>query len=165
MGDYMKFLFDPNGRVSRKDIWLKYLLVVIAANLVAGTLDLVAGLLGAAPFGAAVSLFFFWPGIAVSVKRFHDRDMTGWWVLILAVIAIVGAVLFILPLFSILSSQGMSGGGLAGSSVFMVLGGLILIGVVLFSFVVNYCLPGQVGANKYGPDPLDPLDGTIDAFN
>jgi uncharacterized membrane protein YhaH (DUF805 family) len=24
----------------------------------------------------------FWPSIAISAKRFHDSDMSGWWVLL-----------------------------------------------------------------------------------
>jgi len=30
----------------------------------------------------AVNLLLAWPAIAISVKRWHDRDRAGWWVLI-----------------------------------------------------------------------------------
>ena len=167
MGDYMNFLFNPNGRVSRKDIWLKYFLAVLLASFVGGMLDVITGLEEVGPFGAVVSLFFLWPGIAVPVKRFHDRGMTGWWVLILTVVAIVGAIMLLFPFFGLLTDTGdISGDGLdAGSSALMGVGGLILVGVFLFSFIVNYCLPGDVGPNKYGADPLDPFDSDIDVFD
>jgi uncharacterized membrane protein YhaH (DUF805 family) len=29
-----------------------------------------------------LSLVIGWPGIAISVKRYHDRNKSGWWVLI-----------------------------------------------------------------------------------
>jgi uncharacterized membrane protein YhaH (DUF805 family) len=29
-----------------------------------------------------VNLLLTWPALAVSVKRWHDRDKSGWWVLI-----------------------------------------------------------------------------------
>jgi uncharacterized membrane protein YhaH (DUF805 family) len=31
---------------------------------------------------AVVNLLLLWPAIAVAVKRWHDRDKPGWWVLI-----------------------------------------------------------------------------------
>jgi len=74
MGHYMNFLFNPNGRVSRKDIWLKYFLVSIIASTIAGLIDMVIGFADTGPFGTLVSLFFFWPAIAVS-----DLSIWGSW--------------------------------------------------------------------------------------
>lgn len=37
------------------------------------------------------SIFSLWPSIAVSVKRFHDRDMSGWWVL-MALVPLIGTI-------------------------------------------------------------------------
>ena len=36
-----------------------------------------------------VNGLLFWPAIAVSVKRWHDRDKSGWWVLV-ALVPLVG---------------------------------------------------------------------------
>jgi uncharacterized membrane protein YhaH (DUF805 family) len=38
-----------------------------------------------------VQLLVVWPAVAVSVKRWHDRNKSGWWVLI-NLIPIVGAL-------------------------------------------------------------------------
>lgn len=36
---------------------------------------------GLAALGALWALFVFIPGLAVTVRRLHDRDMSGWWYL------------------------------------------------------------------------------------
>lgn len=45
------------------------------------------------PFSTVVSLGLFLPGLAVSIRRLHDIDRTGWWVLI--VFTIIGIILLI----------------------------------------------------------------------
>lgn len=40
---------------------------------------------------AALVLVFLWPKIAISVKRWHDRNKSGWWVFI-NLIPIVGPI-------------------------------------------------------------------------
>ncbi len=45
-----------------------------------------------------VGLFFlplYWIGLAVTVKRSHDRDKSGWWILI-ALIPLIGAIWFLI---------------------------------------------------------------------
>lgn len=44
---------------------------------------------GLAALGALWALFVFIPGIAVTVRRLHDRDMSGWWYLGLIVASII----------------------------------------------------------------------------
>jgi len=57
-------------------------------------------------------------------------------------------------------------GALEGPGMAMMLiGVLIMFGIMLFVFVVNYCLAGEAGPNKYGPDPLSPTLGTADTFS
>lgn len=175
MGDYMNFLFNPNGRVSRKDIWLKLVLASIIASIIAAMLDAAIGMSEPAPVGNIVSLFFLWPGIAVSIKRFHDRGMSGWWTGAIYLGMVGGFVLFLYPVFPLLMDA-LSSQGIADDSVFdaaytgsgliyALIGALALFGVFLFGFIVNYCLPGERGPNRYGPDPLDPGASHIDVFN
>ncbi|RJF87715.1 DUF805 domain-containing protein [Oleomonas cavernae] len=38
-----------------------------------------------------VGLVFLWPGLAIAIKRWHDRGKSGWWVLII-LIPIVGVI-------------------------------------------------------------------------
>jgi uncharacterized membrane protein YhaH (DUF805 family) len=93
-----------NGRSRRMEYWMFSLfttLVVLATGvlMVLGGFDLetLAGTSAAPPepgplfYVGAVALGLFVlgslvPGIAVTVRRFHDRDMSGWWVLGFAVL-------------------------------------------------------------------------------
>ena len=76
--------FDFSGRSSRSEYWWWILFVIIAgvvltvADILIGTYkaDTEPGLL-ASIFG----LVTFIPGIAVGVRRLHDINRTGWWVL------------------------------------------------------------------------------------
>ena len=45
-------------------------------------------------FSAIVSLGLFLPSLAVTVRRLHDTDRSGWWILI-AFVPFVGAVVLI----------------------------------------------------------------------
>ncbi len=81
------------GRTSRKDFWF-YVLAVILLSIAAQALDLVLfggevetgdGMVEFESYGiliAIVHLVHFVPGLAVSVRRLHDTDRTGWWLLL-----------------------------------------------------------------------------------
>jgi uncharacterized membrane protein YhaH (DUF805 family) len=85
------------GRARRKEYWYYFLInfLIITALLIVdnmlGTLDPEAGMgLLSGIYALAVLI----PGIAVAVRRLHDTDRTGWWVLI-ALIPIVGPIILI----------------------------------------------------------------------
>ncbi len=72
------FLLSYEGRLNRQRFWaffLVYLAVIIGANI----LD---GLIGGSLFGILAPLALLYPSICVSIKRWHDRDKSGWWILI-----------------------------------------------------------------------------------
>jgi uncharacterized membrane protein YhaH (DUF805 family) len=48
----------------------------------------IAGL-GATTVEHSVNLLLLWPALALSVKRWHDRDKPGWWVLV-GLIPVIG---------------------------------------------------------------------------
>ena len=91
-GKYATF----SGRASRSEYWyflLFYLLVNIGANFVAsGPVWYGPGAGG--PLLALIPLAFFLPSIAVAVRRLHDIDRTGWWLLI-AFIPVIGAIVLL----------------------------------------------------------------------
>lgn len=91
------------GRSRRKEYWF-FSLFCVVVYLVIGLLAMMTGLSlsnlaqldqpGANPFemvgagfwlllalGGLFGLFVMIPGIAVGVRRLHDRDMSGWWYL------------------------------------------------------------------------------------
>ncbi|MEM6857801.1 MAG: DUF805 domain-containing protein [Pseudomonadota bacterium] len=91
-----------DGRSRRMEFWMWQLLNIIVAVVLAGPFILAVATAGALADGGAapdafdgvgvvglgmISLYGIWwlaaliPGIAVTVRRLHDRDMSGWWYL------------------------------------------------------------------------------------
>lgn len=89
--------------------------------------------------GVAVCILWFLgtliPTIAVTVRRLHDRDMSGWWYL--------GFIVVVLAL-----------------TVIPIIGALITF-VLEIVWIVLMALPGSPGTNKYGPDPLGNVDPEV----
>ncbi len=80
-----------SGRASRSEYWYWILFYFIGA-IVAEIIDAVLGITAIYPlFSLAVLL----PGIAVAVRRLHDLDRSGWWIL-LGLIPLVGAIILII---------------------------------------------------------------------
>ncbi|GAB02621.1 MULTISPECIES: DUF805 domain-containing protein [Acinetobacter] len=72
-----------SGRARRKEYWYFYLFQILVGFI----LGVVFGIIGISDSGmdaisGLVSLAFFLPGLAVGVRRLHDVDRSGWWVLI-----------------------------------------------------------------------------------
>ena len=69
------------GRSTRKEFWM-FQLLFVAAFLLCTILAAVAGGDAAAGLFILCLLGLFVPLLAVQVRRFHDRDMSGWVVLL-----------------------------------------------------------------------------------
>ncbi|WP_158969103.1 DUF805 domain-containing protein [Chachezhania sediminis] len=89
--------FEFSGRSSRPEFWWFALFNVIA-GVVLGIID--AQVLGFTmsgpvhPLSNLYGLASFIPGLAVSVRRLHDTDRTGWW-LLLGLIPVIGIIVLI----------------------------------------------------------------------
>lgn len=112
--DWKNLYLSFEGRANRQPFWLGLLALVIVQWIV---MFIVAMLLGVslmpsvdpniAPEAAAsmmmtamipiwiVSLLFLYPALAVYTKRWHDRDKSGWWTLIIFV-PFIGALWFLI---------------------------------------------------------------------
>ena len=79
-----QLLFTFEGRIGRQAYWFAVVLL-FAGGLVASMLDWL--LFGSASnlLSAVTGLVSFVAGLAVCIKRWHDRDKSGWWVLIVFV--------------------------------------------------------------------------------
>jgi uncharacterized membrane protein YhaH (DUF805 family) len=74
-------LLSFEGRIGRKTYWM-FMVAVFVGGIVASTIDLATS---GQSIGAVYGLFFLailWPSLAVQAKRWHDRDKSGWWILI-----------------------------------------------------------------------------------
>lgn len=72
------------GRIGRRQFWLQGVLALAALALFATALLDIAQL-PAERSELLVDVLLFWPLLAVSAKRWHDRNRSGWWVLVLFV--------------------------------------------------------------------------------
>lgn len=81
------------GRAARSEYWY-WTLFAILVGAVAAILDAAFFPdLDARPLHSLASLALFLPGLAVSVRRLHDIDRTGWWMLI--VLTVIGLILLL----------------------------------------------------------------------
>lgn len=154
-----------SGRSRRQEYWM-FILFQFLLYTVLGVVGMVigagaaglssaggnpsgAGLMGMfAAFGifALVFMIVYFalliPSIAVTVRRLHDQERSGMWLLAVIVPYVIGYIVAI-------------AGAAAESTVIAGLGGLVTLlgviaGLVLFVFMF---LPGTPGPNRYGPDP------------
>ena len=115
--DVQHLLFAFDGRINRGKFWLgfgiSWGLVIIVGGIVGGIAYAIEPALGFLVF-AAVYAVIVWIGLAISIKRWHDRDKSGWWILI-GFVPVIGG---------------------------------------LWALIETGFLPGTVGDNQYGVDPL-----------
>jgi uncharacterized membrane protein YhaH (DUF805 family) len=135
---YAKF----TGRAPRAEYWWYYLGTVIA-GLVAGLFD---QLIHSSAVQNVLNLALFVPWMAVSVRRLHDIDRSGWWLV---------SLLVPIVLIVIYAAGALTGNRPAGSVPILIFGGLVFLitAITLFVFMVT---PGTVGPNRYGSDPYGP---------
>jgi uncharacterized membrane protein YhaH (DUF805 family) len=98
----MNLLFSFQGRVNRARFWLVHLgiiVVEIAIFVIVGGAAMMADPEAAmAASRSTTSLLtlvlfvpIFWISLAVTVKRYHDRNKSGWWIFIVFV-PLIGAI-------------------------------------------------------------------------
>ena len=99
--DFKKFYLSPEGRVNRKQFWLWLVLPLTVIAILLGFIDLRTGTydpeLGIGLCTGIFGLLSLIPTVIVYIKRFHDRDKSGWWVLI-GLIPIIGAIWLLIEL-------------------------------------------------------------------
>jgi uncharacterized membrane protein YhaH (DUF805 family) len=95
----LKKYADFSGRSRRTEYWLFVLFSMVIA-MVLGVVDYVLGSPGIVGLLFAFAILI--PSIAVAVRRMHDTNRSGWWLLI-AFIPIVGTI--VLLIFLLLDSN------------------------------------------------------------
>lgn len=101
--------FSFGGRIRRGTWWLGYVLPILLISIVATVIDVSLGFVtivaddaapaggvsfatyGIGPFSIIALLLNIFGGLAGQAKRWHDRDKSGWWVLI-ALIPLIGPI-------------------------------------------------------------------------
>ena len=82
------------GRARRKEYWYSFLVHTII-SIVLAVIDGISGSFsaeaGVGLLGGIYILAILIPSISVSVRRLHDTDRSGWWLLI-GLIPLIGAI-------------------------------------------------------------------------
>jgi uncharacterized membrane protein YhaH (DUF805 family) len=84
------------GRSRRKEYWY-FVLFSLIVSLVLSAIDALLGTFGSTNvglLGGIYGLAVLIPSIAVSVRRLHDIDRTGWWVLI-GLVPVIGTIVLL----------------------------------------------------------------------
>ena len=169
----LKRYADFSGRSRRMEFWMwqlfqliVYVVVVVLAMALGGGAMMMMGRGGdpsavMAAGGTVMIIMLVYglyclavliPSIAVAVRRLHDTDRTGWWVLA----PLAPYLLMIVAGMMAASSpdSAVMAGGLALVSMIAVL----VLALVLLIF---YFLEGTRGPNRFGPDPKGGTDAQV----
>jgi uncharacterized membrane protein YhaH (DUF805 family) len=100
-------LFSFQGRVNRAKFWLVHLAMWLVTAVVFGSIFGGAAMTSdpAAAFEsvgmvpglvlAVVYVLMVWIGLAIGVKRWHDRNKSGWWILI-SLVPVIGGLWYLI---------------------------------------------------------------------
>jgi uncharacterized membrane protein YhaH (DUF805 family) len=140
---HLFFQFD--GRVSRAKFWIAAL-IFAAINVVLAILGYVMD--QSVVFQALNSMLgivILISSIAVGVKRLHDRNKSGWYLLLFYLVPSMLVVIGVLI-----------GAFVEDSTIIATVLGLLAFAIGVWAFVEMGCLRGTIGVNQYGPDPVAP---------
>jgi len=141
--DWGQLFFTFNGRINRAKYWI--------AVLVYAVIYIVLAILGYVTddnaiyqaINGMIGIVLFISSLAVGVKRLHDRNKSGWYLVLF----------YIVP--GILVTAGLVVGTVMEDSfVLASVLGLAAFAIGAWAFVEMGCLRGTMGPNQYGPDPL-----------
>jgi uncharacterized membrane protein YhaH (DUF805 family) len=86
-----------SGRAQRKEYWIFILfssIITIVLGVLDGAVGLYAPAAGVGLLSGIYSLAVMIPSTAVAIRRLHDTDRSGWWLLI-ALIPLIGGIVLI----------------------------------------------------------------------
>lgn len=125
-------LFKTNGRISVKMWWLTQIALWIGVAITSwvwhkyGLHDAIFGMIGTG--------LMFWIRVNVNIKRLHDLNLSGWWLVLFESFPIIGLLAL--------------GIGLG----FWIAGGII-VGGYLAGFITLGFIKGNGEANEHGEAP------------
>ena len=155
---------DFNGRARRSEYWFFQLfnfLIAIGIYLIVLAIKEVIGIdLGFLRFVYPIALFI--PNLAVSARRLHDTNRSGWWQLLTIITGLIMSGL-VITLVYLLCLYAIWGEDMRGFSIFMeekLLSVLLFVSIIChiaaeILLLVWYCRDSQQGVNRFGPNPKE----------
>lgn len=154
---------DFKGRAQRSQFWWWYLFLLIGQGVLT-TADSAFGLqvgksetdvmvgdttipvvnTGVGVLATLFALAVLLPTLAVAVRRLHDTERSGWWILAPVLAYVVTGVATVI-------------GVALGAGLFvlvLLMTGFVVAAILAIVLLVFYIQKGTPGPNRYGPDPL-----------
>lgn len=156
------FLFNPQGRISRKGYLVAYLAPMLFLTQIVSPVLTSAGL---GVLTGVITIFYFWPGlVTVPVKRFHDMGLTGWYQLGFVGLQALAALILLQGLADELpdpealqqaapAEQQTMILAMISESARAQLGGALLALVGIAQMIFFLTVKGQPSKNRFGQDP------------
>ena len=143
--------FTFKGRARRSEYWY-WVLFTIVAGIVLGVIDLLifdGAMEAASPLSNVFNLAVFIPGLAVSWRRLHDINRSGWWLGGGYLAIIIGGI--VAGIFAVSIGQNVNiPDALAAILLIVFLLGILAWGITLLVF---FCTDTKAGDNRFGEDP------------
>ncbi len=114
------------------------------------------------PIFSLINLALLLPSIAVGVRRLHDTNRTGWWMIMPIVVAVAGVILFFIfggsALFSLIQAGEHPNDAAVGQFILQLVGSMMLclflpMLIAEIVMLVFYVSDGTPGPNRFGADP------------
>lgn len=139
---WQQLFFSYQGRINRAKYWLAALVYILVSLVAFGLAFVIFSNRSAIPLAVILAviiyILFIISGFSVAAKRLHDRNKSGWWILIF----------YVLP--GVLEGGGRASGSYSENQILSLIG----FAISVWAFVELGCLRGTVGPNRFGPDPL-----------
>jgi len=151
-----ELFLSPDGRISRRQFWLGHAMILGATVVLSLVGGFIAGILSTLPgfeslrvwgpvlIGCGIAVLAMIAELFLAVKRMHDRDASGIWVIAVVTIAFIANIL--------IGGEHIQAGEnpitplTAGLSVFtMIMGGWLMVELGF--------MRGTEGENSYGSSP------------
>lgn len=144
--DVLKNYFKFGGRASRYEYWAFAIIDWFIALIIVGIIGLINQNISNILY-AAYALLTFIPTLAVSFRRLHDVNKSGWF---------ITAPVLVLVIFAVVDSA-LEYSGIGLGKIGTIVMGACASGALIFTILVFYwkCKKGSLEANKYGAPVLE----------
>lgn len=145
---------DFTGRAPRAEFWW-YVLALVVAGIIVAIVESILNLSHMifyvfGPLSLLFRLATIVPTLAVSARRLHDTNRSGWWVLLPLIPELLMLVMAAMTAGAVAAGGGI-GAAIGGAALTGLIGLVALVGAIVL--IVFCAMPSQPGDNQYGPNP------------